>query len=96
MLSRMMVITLRVGQVQAVTPVLYELSGANSVLDVERLTIFPPNTPSHLLQSWGGLSVSVQGEGYLLGVSRDDAGNRSVARQVDREGGSGLLSWRVL
>lgn len=42
MMTRMVVITPRVGQVQAVTPILYEISGAASVLDVERLTIFPP------------------------------------------------------
>lgn len=52
MVTRMVVIMPRVGRVQAVTPVLYELSGADSVLDVERLTTFPANTLSLLLRSW--------------------------------------------
>lgn len=52
MITKMVVITLREGRVQAETPTLQELSGADSVLDVESLTTLPPNTPSHLLPSW--------------------------------------------
>lgn len=42
MMTGMVVIKPRAGQVQAATPILYELSGAASVLDVERLILFPP------------------------------------------------------
>lgn len=53
MMTRLVVITGRVEQVQAVIPILCEVSGADSVLGLERLTIFPTprNAPSHLLQS---------------------------------------------